>query len=124
MRTGKLRVPKFILHVDEHHDMMDERRTPNIVNFIYHAMSIWPDVRVHWMVNNSIDTPAMWSHEDTWQSVSDRFTMGASIPYKWPRPQLISVCMSPEFVASRLRNELLSEIKKSMMIHRPSGRGR
>ncbi len=115
VRTGKLREPKYILHVDEHHDMMNERRTPNIANVIYHAMRIWPEVRVHWMVANPIDTPAMWLSEDAWQSLSKRFTMGTHIPRKWPKPQLISICTSPEFVTSLLRIELLSEIKKSMV---------
>lgn len=30
--------PQYILHVDEHHDMMDEAARPNIANFVYHAM--------------------------------------------------------------------------------------
>ena len=30
IKKGIISPPRYILHVDEHHDMMDERRTPNI----------------------------------------------------------------------------------------------
>jgi len=28
--------------------------------FLYFAMRQWPDCRVHWQVNGSIDSPKMW----------------------------------------------------------------
>ncbi len=39
-----------ILHVDEHHVMMDQRQQTNIGNFMFHAMRMWPECRVHWLV--------------------------------------------------------------------------
>jgi len=114
VKKGKLRQPKYILHVDEHHDMMDEKKTPNIANFICHAMRIWPEVRVHWLVEHAIDSPAMWLSDDTWAMLSRRFTCGSHRPRKWPKPQLVSVCTSPEFVSDRLRCELMTIIEKSM----------
>jgi len=114
VRKRKLCEPQFILHVDEHHDMMDERRTPNIVHFIYHAMRIWAQARVHWLVEEPIDSPAMWLSEVTWQALSKRFTMGINIPPKWPKPQLVSICTSPEFVDAQRRNEMITVVEKSI----------
>ena len=62
-----LRDPQHILHVDEHHDMMDENATPNIANFLYHAMRMWPEVRVHWLVQRPIDSPSMWLSDESWR---------------------------------------------------------
>jgi hypothetical protein len=39
--------PSHILHVDEHHDMMDERPTTTIGNVMYQAMRTWPRCKVH-----------------------------------------------------------------------------
>ncbi len=111
---GILREPQYILHVDEHHDMMDEKTTPNLANFLYHAMRIWPKVRVHWLVEQAIDSPAMWLSTDAWMLLSTRFTFGAHRPRRWPKPELVSVCTSPEFVAARRRNELMTLIQKSI----------
>jgi hypothetical protein len=49
LRTHDI-VPTHILHVDEHHDMMDQRPQTNIANFMFHAMRIWSQCRVHWLV--------------------------------------------------------------------------
>ncbi len=116
VKKGGLNKPQHILHVDEHHDMMDEKSTPNIANFIYHAMCTWPEVRVHWLVKEPIDSPAMWMSDDTWKILSKRFSWGASLPYKWPKPQLISVCTSPEFVSVKRRHDLMAIVEKSMRI--------
>ena len=43
IKRYRLTPPTHILHVDEHHDMMDERKTPNIGNFMRHAMTEWPE---------------------------------------------------------------------------------
>ena len=48
--------PTHILHVDEHHDMMDQRQQTNIGNFMFHAMRMWPECRVHWLVQQAIDS--------------------------------------------------------------------
>ena len=44
VRSGSLPIPTHILHVDEHHDMMDQKKQSNIANFMYHAMQHWPGV--------------------------------------------------------------------------------
>ena len=103
--------PKYLLHVDEHHDMMDEKSKPNIANFIYHAMKTWPDVHVHWLVDTPIDSPAMWLSNEAWKSVSNRFTSSSYRPRKWPKPQMVSVCTSPEFVESKLLADLIDIIR-------------
>ncbi|MFO7899930.1 MAG: UPF0489 family protein [Planctomycetota bacterium] len=38
VRRGRLSLPTYILHIDEHHDMMDERGQPNIANVMVRAM--------------------------------------------------------------------------------------
>ena len=107
---GHLREPQHILHVDEHHDMMDEKTKPNIANFIFHAMRDWSNVRVHWLVEQAIDSPEMWLSEDTWDMLSKRFTWSSHRPPKWPKPDLMSVCTSPEFVSDTLLKDLLKVI--------------
>jgi hypothetical protein len=114
VNKGSLRDPQYILHVDEHHDMMDEAPAPNISNFMYHAMRTWPEVRVHWLVEQAIDSPAIWLSDESWMLLSRRFTWGAHRPRKWPKPQLVSVCLSPQFVPVRLQNELMTLIDKSI----------
>ena len=59
VKRGTLTEPSHILHVDEHHDMMDQKRNTNIGNFMYHAMRIWKNCRVHWMADTPIDSPEM-----------------------------------------------------------------
>jgi hypothetical protein len=99
--------PTHILHVDEHHDMMDENKTVNIANFLYHAMRSWPKCRVHWLVVEPIDSPRMWLSETGWRAVSRRFSVGREIPSGWPKPELVSVCTSPDFVEENLRRRLI-----------------
>jgi hypothetical protein len=81
--------------------MMDDRAVPNIGNFMVHAMQMWPACRVHWMVEFPIDSPTMWLSDDTWKDLRPRFSMGARRPSKWPKPDLVSVCTSPPFIADR-----------------------
>ena len=64
--VGELPPPTHILHVDEHHDMMDEKTHVNIANLVYHAMRLWPECRVHWLVQEPVDSPAMWLSDETW----------------------------------------------------------
>ncbi len=112
--NGQIDEPQHILHVDEHHDMMDERSSPNVANFMYHAMQTWPTVRVHWLVEQPIDSPSMWLSDNTWLLLSKRFTWGSRCPRTWPKPELVSVCTSPQFVPVRLRKELMALIRTPM----------
>lgn len=41
IKKGMISPPRYILHVDEHHDMMDEKKMPNIANVVYQAMPSW-----------------------------------------------------------------------------------
>jgi hypothetical protein len=103
--------PSHILHVDEHHDMMDEKTITNIGDVMYQAMRIWPKCKVHWLVQDPIDSPAMWLSDATWKSLRRRFTSGQTVPIAWPRPQLVSVCTSPEFLPQILINGLLKVVR-------------
>lgn len=111
IKRGRLQVPRHILHVDEHHDMMDEKSRPNIANFVCHAMWTWPEVRVHWLVEEAIDSPTLWLSDDIWEILSRRFSWGSHIPHKWPKPHFVSVCTSPEFVSVKRRTELMATIE-------------
>jgi hypothetical protein len=104
--------PEYLLHVDEHHDMMDEKSKPNIGNVVYHAMKTWLNLRVHWMVDNRIDSPTMWLSEDAWKSVSARLTWSSHRPRNWAKPRMVSVCTSPEFVPMSLHNDLMAVIEQ------------
>ena len=104
--------PSHILHVDEHHDMMDERPNTNIANVIYHAMQMWPHCKVHWLVQQPIDSPAMWLTSVTWKSFRRRFSFGPTIPLEWPWPDVVSVCTSPGFLRSDLVTELMEVIQR------------
>jgi len=99
--------PSHILHVDEHHDMMDQRQQTNIGNFMFHAMCLWPRCQVHWLVQGAFDSPSMWLEEETWDMLQHRFRHGPHRPARWPKPDLVSVCTSPDFVAPSLMVELM-----------------
>jgi hypothetical protein len=103
--------PSHILHVDEHHDMMDEKTITNIGNVMYQAMRTWPKCKVYWLVQDPIDSPAMWLSDARWKSLRRRFTSGQTVPNTWPRPQLVSVCTSSEFVSHTLLNNLLEVVR-------------
>ena len=107
--VGRIPAPSHVLHVDEHHDMMDEKTTPNIGNVMYHVMRSWPRCRVHWLVQHPIDSPAMWLTEATWNAFRRRFSLGPERPRDWPRPDIVSVCTSPAFLPSTL-TQRLSEV--------------
>jgi hypothetical protein len=117
VRRGTLTPPEFILHADEHHDMMDERRTPNIANMMYHAMTRWPDCRVCWVVHDRIDDPGQWLGDDTWDRLRQRFSIVRQRPARWPKPDLVSVCTSPEFIESGLIKQLTGTLER----HRTQG---
>ena len=106
VKAGELTTPHFIIHVDEHHDMMNELDRPNIGNVIYQAMQTWPACRVYWLTPSPIDSPAMWLTDETWAELKGRFTVGASISDEWPRPDLLSVTKNTEFVPPVLADQL------------------
>jgi hypothetical protein len=112
VRSGSLPAPTHILHVDEHHDMMDQKERANISNVMYHAMRAWPECRVHWLVKEAIDSPAMWLSDETWLRIRPRFTCGSRRPRGWPRPDFVSVSSSPEFVNHALRGQLLAVVER------------
>jgi len=120
--SGRLLFPTHILHIDEHHDMMDQRNTINIANVMYHAMSRWPECRVYWMAKDSIDTPAMWLDDDVWKRLRTRFRMGTQRPQKWPAPEFLSVTISADFLRPNLKDALMDEImrrEKGWLNHGP-----
>jgi len=115
--------PSHILHVDEHHDMMDEKPHTNIANVMYHAMRMWPQCKVHWLIQQPIDSPAMWLTPATWKSFRRRFSLGPIIPPGWPRPDIVSVCTSPDFIRSDLVIELMKVIQTmKLMNHNEQGK--
>ena len=114
VKSETLTPPSHILHVDEHHDMMDQKRNTNIANFMYHAMRTWKSCRVHWMVDTPIDSPEMWLDDDVWISFSQRFSMGSNRPRGWPKPDIVSICTSPEFINDNLLQRLLKTSKEFM----------
>lgn len=107
VKRGTLTQPSHILHVDEHHDMMDEKRNTNIANFMYHVMRTWKNCRVHWLVDHPIDSPEMWLDDDVWESFSPRFSVGSTRPHGWPRPNIVTLCTSPNFITNDLLQRLL-----------------
>ena len=113
MKKFNLPQPTHILHVDEHHDMMSEQKVPNIANVMYHAMRNWPTCRVHWLVDEAIDSPEMWLSDDAWTWLAPRFSIGSKRPpRKWPTPDIVSVCTSPEFVSLPLQELLMERIRQ------------
>lgn len=111
IKRGTMPSPTHILHVDEHHDMMDEKFQPNIANVMYQAMHQWPACRVHWLVEVSIDSPSIWLSEEAWRSLAPRFSMGRRQPRGWPKPDLVAICTSPDFVSPNLLQRLCAEVR-------------
>ena len=119
VKRGTLTPPSHILHVDEHHDMMDQRKNANIANFMFHAIRIWENCQVHWMVAfTPIDSPEMWLNDDVWASFSKRFSFGSDRPMGWPKPDIVSICTSPEFVEDDLLDRLLQTVDEFKSIIR------
>jgi len=114
IRKIGLSSPTHIMHVDEHHDMMNEQAVPSIANVVVHALRRWPECRVHWLVEDPIDSPEMWLSDSTWEKLSPRFSKGAHKPRNWPKPNLVSVCTSPDFVAKAILDQLLAKIEPNL----------
>ena len=77
-------------------------------------MKLWPECRVHWLVQEAIDSPAMWLDDDLWDLLRRRFTHGPRRPSGWPKPDLVCVCTSPEFVPPSLLEELTEVLREFM----------
>jgi len=111
--------PHLIIHADEHHDMMSERPPPNFGSFIYFVMRHWPDCRVVWVTPQPIDYPDMWLSDDAWEAVSSRFECARHFRRRWPKPDLVSVCTSPDFIDARLSARLLERVEDYRDSYRP-----
>jgi hypothetical protein len=112
VEEGVIDTPQFILHVDEHHDMLCDRLPINAGNFLYFAMRRWPDCRVHWLVDVKIDSPEQWLPEDQWKSLARRFTSGNRLRPGWRTPGMVTVCTSPGFLDGALCKRLLAACKR------------
>ncbi len=110
LRQRSLPAPRYILHVDEHHDMLGERKPIGFGNFLYFAMRRWPGCRVHWQVEEPIDCPSMWLSDEAWASVADRFTVGPCCKPSWPKPDIVTVCTSPGFLDKALARQLVARV--------------
>jgi hypothetical protein len=119
LRQRSLTVPRFILHVDEHHDMLGERKPIGFGNFLYFAMQRWPQCHVHWLVEEPIDSPEMWLSDEAWESVADRFTIGTYRNPEWPQPDIATVCTSPGFLDKALSRQLVERVQDFQERHPP-----
>jgi hypothetical protein len=108
--AGLLQSPHLIIHADEHHDMMSERPPAGFGSFLYFAMRHWPECRVIWVMPEPIDHPAMWLSDDAWDAVSSRFSRAKRFRPRWPKPDFVSVAISPGFVDERLSEHLLRRV--------------
>lgn len=111
VKRGIIDVPQFILHTDEHHDLLGERPPINAGNFMYFAMRRWPQCKVHWMVDRRIDSPRQWLSEEAWASLAERFTSSPHRPRNWSKPDLVTVATSPGFLDEGLRRQLMERIR-------------
>jgi len=116
--AGAVGRPHLIIHVDEHHDMMFERPPANFGSYVYFAMRHWPECRVIWVTPQPIDYPNLWLSEDAWQAVSSRFERARRFNGQSPKPDLVSVCTSPDFIDGRLSRSLLERIRDFRMTAR------
>ncbi|MBN1506173.1 MAG: UPF0489 family protein [Sedimentisphaerales bacterium] len=113
VKDGVIDTPRFILHVDEHHDMLSDRPPINAGNFLYFAMRRWPKCRVHWLVDRRIDSPKQWLPEEDWKAITRRFTSGKRLRPSWPTPDIVTMCTSPGFISKALRKRLLGVVAKA-----------
>jgi len=123
IEEGVIDTPQFILHVDEHHDMLCDRLPINAGNFLYFAMRRWPNCRVHWLVDVKIDSPQQWLPEDEWKSLARRFTIGNRLRPGWRTPSMVTVCTSPGFLDGALRKRLLAVGKRQAKTVPSTNRG-
>lgn len=86
IKVGRIDHPTFILHVDEHHDMLSEQRPIQFGNFLYFVMLKWPACRVHWLAKAPIDYPDMCGQQAVWparqpSAGSATMTLQARVPH-------------------------------------------
>lgn len=113
VRAGIIGRPDLIIHADEHHDMMSARPPVSFGNFLYFAMRHWPECRVVWLTRQPIDYPDMWLPDDAWNAVSSRFECVTRFRRQRRRPDLVSVCTSPDFIDQRLSRKLMERVRDS-----------
>ena len=114
VKRETLTEPSHILHVDEHHDMMDQKRIVNIANFMYHAMHKWKNCQLHWMVDTPIDSPEMWINDDAWVSFSQRLALVIVVLMDGQSRNQQILYNSPEFINDDLLQRLLKTSKEFM----------
>ena len=110
VKNGIIDTPTFILHVDEHHDLLGETSPVNCGNFLYFAMRRWPKCKVHWLVDMKIDSPSQWLSEEAWEFVNRGFTSGSRVRRGWRKPDLVTVATSPGFLDDALCRRLVERI--------------
>lgn len=112
VNRGVIDTPHFILHADEHHDLLSDQPPIQFGNFMFFAMRRWPKCRVHWLVDRRIDSPQQWLSEEAWESLARRFTCGPHRPRMWPKPELVTVATSPGFLDEGLRRRLMKRSQR------------
>ena len=112
-RAGTIGHPDLIIHADEHHDMMSDRPPVSFGSFLYFAMRHWPECRVVWLTRQPIDSPDMWLSDDAWDAVASRFKCVTRFSRQWPKPDLVSLCTSPDFIDERLSQSLMERVRDS-----------
>lgn len=108
--TGIIDTPDFLLHVDEHHDLLGEEPPINSGNFLYFVMRRWAKCKVLWLVDTQIDSPSQWLSEDAWLAVANRFRSGSNLHRGWRKPDIVTVATSPGFLNEALRKRLVKQI--------------
>ena len=106
-----LATPSTIMHVDEHHDLLNDAPRINAANFMVSVMQQWPTCQVLWVMPEPIDWPDLWLDEETWQRLHGRFRWVPAVPTDAPRPEMVTVCTSPGFLAESLTTQLLTVIQ-------------
>jgi hypothetical protein len=56
----------------------------------------------------------MWLDNDVWLSFSPRFSVGSNRPHGWPKPDIVSICTSPDFISNDLLQRLLKTTEELM----------
>ena len=105
-----LATPSTVIHVDEHHDLLNDAPRINAANFMVTVMQQWPTCEVLWVMPEPIDWPDLWLEEETWELISSRFRWVAVLPDDAPVPDLITICTSPGFLPDGLTQRLLAII--------------
>ena len=90
--------------------MLSEEKPINFGSFLYFAMRRWPKCRVHWQVDDPIDSPSMWLSDEAWRSFAKRFTSGPRCRRDWPKPDVVTVCTSPGFLSKALARKLVKQV--------------